>query len=636
MTNQQAKAIHHLVVDGKWQEAANLATSMIGQPPASRTQSQSVAILRSLFQHLLDAENYLAAATLQWGPDVFLTEPESVVRAFQVMVPNNKILMCGGSSLGKTYGVGAWMLLDYLRDPYYTSVKLAAISEKHLKENLFPHLVKLWRNLAIPSAHNIEVRESDLWMGIKAAGFEFGVSGIAFKQSQETSGQFKGYKSMPVRKRPHPKFGHFSRLRVLGDEGQNWPGGPFQDFNSLIASMDGPDKIKIVMAFNPENTHCRVVQMAEPDQGWNSEDMETLYDWVSKKGWTVCRLDAAKCENVIQKKTVYEGLQTYEGYLGYLKDGGDNSAAYSCFARGWPPMKGSIDTIIPPGWPQQARGEATFIDNPIILGSVDLAFMGKDSAQMAVARWGLASGWRDHMGIYHPFFDRLNVKNAKPRHLLQIDQILPMQKHDDTVRMAEEIMGRAKMMQILPENLIVDKTSIGLGVHSHLNKVWGASQGVSWNEKATSQKILAEDLSGADEQCEGIIGEMWWTFRRWIDPTCCAILINPIVPVQPLNTELTSRRRSTGKAGKIVVENKEKYKARNGGMSPDSADAVIMLTLLVRKNGDVLPGLVEQQTKNTSQEGQIKFDSVKNIVTHQIDKDDSLCEDGSEKDAMVS
>lgn len=1008
MDISDAKKIHALVIDARWVEAANTALGLIGAPPTVTTQQKAVGVLRNLFQHLLDSEQYLHAATLQFGPNIFNTEPESTVRVFETLTKGNLILFQGASSMSKTYAAGAWMLLDYLRDPYYTSVKLAAISEKHLKENLFPHVVKLWRNLAIPTGHAIEVRESDLWLGIKAAGFEFGISGIAFKQSQETSGQFKGYKSMPVRRKPHPKFGYFSRLRVLGDECvrgdqrvsmsdgslvaikdivdkktagmvlcvndytgkveskkitgwhkvplcgrkmidvcgaiitedhpvltdfgeyklainaktcfrigheklstsgmpkspaeipcnwwttgrffhkpdlrqerkregalhswggaaklpevekgdngkfhdgtdsrppedgvrgfylqildqkppsiygdsrnnlpgsrkkihpednpkygcagdggvvhgrrehvqeqrvqntncddsdlfapkggcgfsdisptkyiwnkrqsetkqgkvgdlhecggnekisgdnnsicsprlglqidrdaasaeaadkpdngadsermqdmrkafseatpgdnvrpylqqetssvdgkqeiqedafvycidvednhnffvegvcvhncQNWPGGPFQDFNSLIASMDGADKIKIACAFNPENTTCRIVQMAEPPDGWRVEDMETLYQWVSRKGWMVCRLDAALCENVIQKKTIYEGLQTYEGYLSYLKDGGDNSAAYSCFARGWPPMKGSIDTIIPPAWPQQARGECTFLENPLVIASVDLAFMGKDSAQMAIGRWGLADGWRDHMGIYHQFFDRLNIKNSKPHHVLQIDQILPMQKHDDTVKMAEEIMGRAKMMRIRPENLIVDKTSIGLGVHSHLNAVWGPSKGVSWNEKATSAKILAEDLDGADMQCEGVISEMWWTFQRWLNPTCCAILINPVIPVQPINTQLTSRRRSTGKAGKIVVESKDKYKARNGGQSPDESDALIMMPFLVRQISDVLPGLVEQQTRNTSTEGAIKFETVKTIVSHEIDKDDCLADEGTEKD----
>jgi hypothetical protein len=631
-----AKKIHSLLSENRWQEAADSALSLIGKPSSQKTHAQCVGVLRSLFQFLLDSEDYLSAATLQWGPEMFNTEPECVKRVFEALKSNSKILFQGASSMGKSYNAGVWMYLDWRRDPLYTSIKCVGVSEDQVRKHVFAHIVKLHRACAIPMVEQVLIRESDMWMGVTGAGNEFGITAIAYKQSQETSGGIKGYKSMAVRTRRHPKFGYMSRLRLLGDEGQNWPGGPFKDMMTWVSQIDGVELVKIAIAFNPESQAQHVVNLAKPDQGWLQEDVETLYDWTSKAGWRVCRLDAAKSENVIQKKRVYFGLQSYEGYIGYLKSGGDASSDYYCFGRGFPPLTGSINTIIPPAWPQQARGEAIFIDNPMILGSVDLAFMGKDTAQMAVARWGLASGWRDHMNKYHPFIDRLNIKLERPRHVLQIDQLLPMQKHDDTVRMGEEIMGRARMLGIKPENLIVDKTSIGLGVHSHLNKVWGASRGVSWNEKSTSQKILSEDLDGAETQCDGIMSEMWWTFRRWIDPTCCAILLNPIIPTQPLFTELTSRRYSPAKSGKIKVEPKDAYKARNSGASPDEADACIMLTLLVRQNGDVLPGLVEQQTRNTTTEGAIRFETVGKIITHEIDKDDSLSEDGSEKEEALS
>ena len=141
--------------------------------------------------------------------------------------------------MSKSYSAAAWLLLDYIRDPYFTSIKLAAVNEKHLSENLYPHIVRFYRTMAVPMPYKVDTRESSMWMGIREAGYEFGISGIAVKQSQETTGSFKGYKAIPVRKTPHPKFGYFSRLRVLIDEGQNVPGGIYQDFNSLIASI-GP------------------------------------------------------------------------------------------------------------------------------------------------------------------------------------------------------------------------------------------------------------------------------------------------------------------------------------------------------------------------------------------------------------
>lgn len=625
--------IHSLIADRNYIPAAEFTISLIGRPRAISTQAEAIRVLQGLFQFCLDSEDYLSAATLQWGGDMFSTEPESTVRVFRSLISDSRVLLQGASSMSKTYAAGGYYLLDYLRDPLYTTVKLAAINEDHLKKNLFAHVVTLYRACAIPSPHKIVIQDAALWMGIKEAGNEFGISGLAFKQSQETSGQFKGYKPKPVRKKKHPKFGFMSRLRVLGDEGQNWPNGPFKDFNSLIASITGTDIVKIAVAYNPESMSQYVVQLAEPEQGWRQEDLDTLYDWVSKAGWTVCRLDAARCENVIQRRSVYPGLQTYEGYLSYLKAGGDNSPNYLCFGRGFPPVKGSVEVVIPPSWPQEARGEATFVENPTNIAGVDLAFMGKDSAMMAVGRWGLASGYRDYMGKFHKFMDRLNVSQEKPRHVLQVDQILPLAKHDNTVQMAEEIMGRCRVLGIKPEWVAVDCTGYGFGVHSHLNKVWGNILGVAWNEKATERKIMAEDQQGADKQCDGVISEMWWAFRKWLEPACRAILINPIVPTQPIHTQLTTRRYRAGTTKGIKVEKKEEYMARNAQHSPDEADALMMLLHVVRQRSDVVPGLVEHQRtgKESSDKEPIRWTTVKEAVAVSIPEPDSISPDGQDE-----
>jgi hypothetical protein len=87
----------------------------------------------------------------------------------------------------------------------------------HLRKNLVAHVTFLYNSCVIPCQYHIEARDSDMRMGVKDAGYEFGITGIAFKQSQETSGQLKGYTSKPVRLVPHPQFGYASRLRVLGD-----------------------------------------------------------------------------------------------------------------------------------------------------------------------------------------------------------------------------------------------------------------------------------------------------------------------------------------------------------------------------------------------------------------------------------
>lgn len=347
---------------------------------------------------------------------------------------------------------------------------------------------------------------------------------------------------------------------------------------------------------------------------------------------TIRKSQYTRLGNIEVSNRAYDGIvwcpRTKNGTF-YARRNGFTYFTGNTFARGFPPMVGTVNTIIPPAWPQSQRGEAVFVSNPQMCAAVDLAFMGKDSAQMSFGRWGLASGWRDHLGNFTTFKDRLNVQQDKPRHVLQIDVIMPLVKHDDTVRMAEEIMAKAKMMRVPPEWVGIDKTGYGFGTWSHLNKVWGEIFGIAWNEKSTERKIIAEDVEGADKICDGVMSEMWWAFKRWLDPRCCAILINPIIPTQPIHTQLTSRRYQTGKNG-IKVEAKDVYMSRNGGVSPDEADSLMMLVHVVRKNSDVVPGLQDEQVpgKNDGSNGGLRFESVKNMVS--VDVADSISADGED------
>jgi len=633
MEIKEAAKIRDYIVKGEWVMAANFTLSLMGKDPIVETKDDALVVLRGLLQHLLDSELYLHAGTLLWGPEMFCAEPKFVQDVFRILHSEAKILIQGAASTGKSYNAGVWMYLDWRRDPEYTSIKCIGTSEDQVRKHVFAHLVKLHRAACIPMEEEVIIRDSDMWLGVKGAGFEFGITSIAYKQSQETSGAVKGYKSMPVRTHPHPKFGLFSRLRLLADEAQNIPGGPFQDLNSWVSQIDGTEFVKIALAYNPEDVTRTVVTMAEPEQGWGIEDLDKLYEWKSKAGWNVLRLDAAKSENVIAKRKIYHGIQSYEGFMGYILAGGDTSASYMCFGRGFPPTKGVSNTIIPMSWPQEARGEAIFIGVPENVAAVDLAFMGMDSAQMAVGRWGLASGYRveapNTLEGYKVvnFTSRLNISKKEPRHVLQLDQVIPMEKHDDTVMMAEEIMGRCNMLGIKPEWVGVDCTGIGLGTHSHLNKVWGDVMGIAWNTMASEKKILAEDKQNARETCDGVMSEMWYAFRRWLDPRVKAVLINPIIPQTPLNSQLTTRRYSTGKNG-IKVESKEQYKARNQ-RSPDEADCAIMLCHVVRMRAEVTPGLVEETkpSHNTVQRDEgTGFTPV--TKRESVDAEDSICKDG--------
>jgi hypothetical protein len=332
------------------------------------------------------------------------------------------------------------------------------------------------------------------------------------------------------------------------------------------------------------------------------------------------RIDAAKTENVMQRKKIYSGLQTYEAYMDKLRSSGDNSSEYYTMARGFPPLKDSLYTIIPPDWLSTQRGEAIYDDEVISVASWDSARMGGDKSILTVGRWGVASAWRNHKGHLNKFEDRLNPGKKRPRHVLTIDQVFTLNKTNDDVQAVQEVMAICKGMNISPEWVAIDATGGG-GVHSIAKKIWGDVLGVAFGEKATEKKVLADDIHGAYHFYDLIPSELWFGFKRWLDPVVSAALINPTVSMQPLFTQLTSRRFSRVSAGRVKVENKDAYRARNGGHSPDEADTMLMLVFLLRQRGNVLPGLIESNAETNGRKQVVRELEIKSDIEEDLTLD---------------
>jgi hypothetical protein len=85
------------------------------------------------------------------------------------------------------------------------------------------------------------------------------------------------------------------------DEIANVPAGLWKDIENLITNASGDGGLTIAGAFNPADPNDEVAKRAEPPQGWNNFDPDADFEWMSKRGWWVVRLDAAQCENVIEK-----------------------------------------------------------------------------------------------------------------------------------------------------------------------------------------------------------------------------------------------------------------------------------------------------------------------------------------------
>jgi hypothetical protein len=303
------------------------------------------------------------------------------------------------------------------------------------------------------------------------------------------------------------------------------------------------------------------------------------------------------------------------------------------FARGFPPLQNSAFTVIPPDWASKQRGEALYVGDVENVASVDLAYQGQDKALIAVGRWGLAYGWRDNKGAVTQFVNRLNPSQKLPRHVLTIDQLFAIPKNLDAVGVTQQIMGQCKMMHIPPNWVAMDMTGNGVATYSYAYNFWGKILGINWAEKASDMKVLTDDLKPAIDRFDGVPSEMWFAFKHWLDPNVCAVLLNPTIQSQDLYTQMTTRRYHSMRNGRLHIESKDEYKARNGGKSPDEMDVIVMLLHLVRMRGGVIPGMVEQKNNNaTTSSGERPVTPVAQTIDNDtpLDMDNSPLDLGEE------
>jgi hypothetical protein len=597
---KQISLVHECAREGDLVGAANLALAADGIDERVVNRTEAIATLRTLENNLANDNRFLEIATLLWGNKMFDARPEAVKQVFDSVIKNHKLIILGASSMSKTFSCGILYYLFWRNDPYWTAIKLAGPSEDHLYSNLFSHIVALHRASVIPMTDDdkkqIDINETDMFIGMHDALPEMRIQCVLCKQNQISATGLRGHKPKPYRTTPHPKLGNMTRIYILIDEGTHVSPGAFADIKTTEASINPEtDSVKIVMACNPEGISYRIVELAEPPDGWDVAQVDTLFSWTSKMGYPVLRLDGKRSENVVQRRMVYEGLLSYETFLDFLRSG-EHSGPYWAKGRGFPPLKDNAWTIVPPSWMQSQRGNPIYIGKVETIVSIDTALDGADKALMGLGRWGEAAGWTNANGDKEWFVNRANPDERINKHVMVLDQIFQLPKSNNTVTIIQEVMGRCKQLNVPPENVVLDKGGNASGVWSHAKKYWGDVLGVASGERASEERILSDDQMVAYDVYHLKVTELWFAMRRWLDPVVCAVLLNPILPTNPLTTQAITRRYRNIKGGKIQVEPKHEYRARNSGApSPDEIDVLNLLVEWCRQRGGVLPGVQEEK-----------------------------------------
>jgi hypothetical protein len=433
-------------------------------------------------------------------------------------------------------------------------------------------------------------RGIDLGNGDKRASIEQ----VSLPPGDDGKGRLRGFHPI-LRKVPHPQFGIKSRLFALIDEGEDVSGGLWEGLENMLSteSAEGSRLITIVSGANPKKRESPFAQRATPPGGWENFDLETMEEWDGPESlgkWRVIRIDNAKSENVIEKREVYPGLMTYDGYMNYARKG-SNHPDYYTFARGaWPQATAEFN-VTPLDFFNNSRGVFKFVGDVENVASLDPAFSdGGDKAILTTGRYGMAIGFSpSNEGVYQDF-------SQKPFRALQIEQQFEIQKQN-TLLMAEDIIDVLHQLKVRPEWFIMDKTGNGLGLYDALRMQFGPVFGQQWSEAATDRKILEEDSMTAEERYMGVYSEMPFAFAIWLQYGYVkfAPLINP---TQIVDQAIGRRYFYGGARALIKVESKREYKLRTNGISPDEYDSAIMLVHLIRmrvqQNAKMLPSDMPQ------------------------------------------
>lgn len=554
---------------------------------------------------------YLAAATLLFGRHYIDARPQYSKDVERVYNEKYTFGFVGASSVSKSYSMGIILLVDYWLDPDGTQILVGSLSQQHLEGNLFSAMVDCVEKCVIDLG--LECSLNSRWIRKKTLEkdeqkkMDYVIRGQLFpKDSTKSVGALRGYKPKP-RGKPHPVFGTHTRVRVFIDEASNVSGGVFKDFESPLMSVgripDGNggftnyDAVKIGFALNPTDADHTSAKYIEPEDGLDSIDIDSDYEWLSKKGFHILRLDGARSENVKARKIVFFGIQSYEAHMKLMRNGGE-SAEYMCYGRGWYAKRGSFSAVIPLDNIIKQRGQLIFPAGSENIASVDVAFV-QDKCIFTLGRWGMASGVV-RPGGHRETFMRDNVPTTRP--CIQIDQQFEIYVTSDTVKLVKEIMKLCTDFKVKPEWLVIDRTAIGKGAFDLLCNFFGGVLGINWQEAASEMKVLADDVDTAHDKFVNISSEMWFATAAWLEHGF--LWLSEDVPSQPLYSELSTRRKLPGRQGRMKVESKPDWSSRAGaGKSSDSADSLVMIPHLCRMRGEWLPSA---SGKEISGHGQVE------------------------------
>lgn len=511
----------------------------------------------ALFVNALAKDNYRVAARIAWP---WYAQNEWSNRIWDAIEKHDRLCIMGHAAASKTFTASIWYLLDWIAHAHETALILTSATIGSMEARIWGDFKILWSKSRVDLSSIASILDAKRLIRQSITDGKAAVHALA-AESDDAETKIQGL--------------HMPRMRVIFDEADNpysssiWP---------ALTNLGSSGHLKVVALANPSDKNSEFGFHCEPVDGWDTIDPEHHFEWESKMGWHVLRLDGLESPNVKAGSDVYPYLLTNKSIAQTRDEQGTNSPAWWTMVRAFYPPEGLVSTIFPGGLISKCTKPITWYGLTTPIASCDPAFEGGDSCVLTLGKMGrLAS---------HP-----------ERTAVEVDSFIKIKRKDLTNTLsfdyADQITGHLKSHGVSPRHFSIDTTG-NQGSFADIieQKLGKGILRVNFGQSASKRKVTNEDTAPASERYKTFVTELWYVAREW----CRLGLVSLKTVPRELRIQLESRRYlpkgRDSKTGRelIMAEPKTDMKSRGLG-SPDEGDAFCLLIHLARHHSlGFIPG----------------------------------------------
>lgn len=529
------------------------------------------------FKLLTPFEHFIKAVQLQWPTEVSIKSRgymnTQLLRTIEELCNNDDLVLAGAASMGKSFPVGLWILLDWCAAPTCTSSWVATTTIGASEDRIWGIISKLWKASRIKIGNLMDYRHMIVWGGGDGndqRDYRNAIKALAFPQGNE--GQ-KAIDTTRGRKN--------DRIRLALDE------LPEMEMGALTARVNlssNDDKVFIGIG-NPsagDNPHTR----------WCTPRGQSNFDTVT--------MDMDKWETETGVCLFYNGMRSpnfqapssepppFPFLMDRVKQaqmlkqcyGDENAVDYVRNAIGWWPKSGFNQTILTGDLIRNANThELPLWDSNGLtkVAGFDTAFTaGGDRCVLTIGTLGYVRGTSQR--VLH--MDSQHVIQLSARETAEFEN-----------QLATEVVRICRNAGVEPHKFGMDVSGDGGRVGQAIIREWlktdqnGHSIVLISSMGKPTDRIAAEvDKRPCKDVYDRLVSEFWYSAYHGFKSRT----IWGIDYTSELGRELCLRRY-TLKSRKVSIETKNDFKARIG-YSPDLADSFVYCLEMARRYGLIFIG----------------------------------------------